>query len=107
MIKSIQIIQLWIKRLKFFFKIKIKLNDVKISLKKIFNDKNLIKDLLMITLKNNNMLLFSTVKNLIYFYCENNKFYAGYLYGESIDILTLSSLVSKIFFYHSIYQKYK
>ena len=94
MIKSIQIIQLWIKRLKFFFKIKIKLNDVKISLKNIFNDKNLIKDLLMITLKNNNMLLFSTVKNLIYFYWENNKFYAGYLFGESIDILTLSSLVS-------------
>ena len=90
----------------FLSKFNTNLINVKRSLKNILNDKKvinlsgiftLIKDRPMISPKNGNIFLFSTIdkNDLLYLYCENNKFYAGKLREKkNVDIFSIGSLVS-------------
>ena len=90
----------------FLSKFNTNLINVKRSLKNILNDKKvinlsgiftLIKDHPMISPKDGNIFLFSTIdkNDLLYLYCENNKFYAGKLREKkNVDIFSIGSLVS-------------
>jgi len=94
----------------FLYEFKINLTNVKRSLKNLLKEKKninlsgiftLIKDRPPISPKDNALLLFSTIdkKDLIYLYSENNKFNAGKLIEQqSIDILSIGSLVSRDIF---------